>query len=381
MQLERNGKDLKPFDSYYIAPTFAQARDIMYRLVDRLGEPWIKKSWHSSLIFEFVSGRFLHLKGADRPDRMRGVGLADAVLDEYATMRAEVWPYVVRPTLADLAPDSRALFIGTPSIKSRNHFYYLWKAAMDGKPGWQAWQYKTIDSPLIPKDEIEDARQSLSEHAFRVEYEADFGDASDCPLNPDKIVVEHQHEHDFTQHIVIGVRLQSFEKDLSDVWDPNRVDMTSICVVRMSEDKAHVLEMERNRFNVREICTRLLALDRKYRPETIAMNNKQYAAIEPHLSEREFRYGRALYINEVNEPENMVATRCTFLLQPLLDRERITFEDGDYLIDLKTQFGAFPDENQHDDMVRALAYACEHIPGKTIDLEDDWEPIDEAIGF
>ncbi|HKZ42831.1 MAG TPA: hypothetical protein VJ044_17840, partial [Candidatus Hodarchaeales archaeon] len=39
---------------------------------------------------------------------------------------------------------------------------------------WKRWQYKTIDSPYISKEEIELARKQLDERTFRQEWEASF---------------------------------------------------------------------------------------------------------------------------------------------------------------------------------------------------------------
>ena len=58
------------------------------------------------------------LKGSDRPDTLRGVGLAYCVIDEYADMKPSVFEQILRPALADVKGD--CLFIGTP--KGRNHF-------------------------------------------------------------------------------------------------------------------------------------------------------------------------------------------------------------------------------------------------------------------
>lgn len=379
LMTEANGRDLDGFDGYYIAPTFSQAKDIMFRLVERLGEPWIKKAWPSSLTFEFVTGRALQLKGADRPDRLRGVGLHRACLDEYASMRPEVWPYVVLPTMADLAPDSEALFIGSPA--GRNHFYALYQSALSGRPGWEAWTFRTIDSPLIPDDEIESARETMTPHAFRQEFEADFGDAADCPLNPDLVRTEEQKPFDYRDDVVIGARLQTFDRELQDRWDPTRVDMSTFIVARMDGDKVHILDIERGRFSVREMCTRLLALDRKYRPMLFALESKQHKFIEAHLEERELRYGRALYIEPAVEPERDYVDRATWIVQPLLESKRLTFEPIDSLEQLKGQMGTFPDDGADDDMIRALAYACEHVQQRASRESALWEPLDLAVGI
>ena len=49
-----------------------------------------------------VNGRRISLKGSDRPDTIKGIGLSYVVLDEYASMKVEVWEQIIRPTLADV---------------------------------------------------------------------------------------------------------------------------------------------------------------------------------------------------------------------------------------------------------------------------------------
>ena len=67
----------------------------------------------------------ISLKGADRPETMRGVSLSYLVMDEYADMKPDVWELILRPALADRS--APALFIGTPM--GRNHFYELYRNA------------------------------------------------------------------------------------------------------------------------------------------------------------------------------------------------------------------------------------------------------------
>ena len=57
-----------------------------------------------------VNGTMISLKGADRPETMRGVSLGFLVMDEYADMKPDVWEQILRPALAD--QKGRALFIG-----------------------------------------------------------------------------------------------------------------------------------------------------------------------------------------------------------------------------------------------------------------------------
>jgi len=110
---------------FYVAPTQGQARDIMWGLLVELGNPVIRSSHINNMQITLINGATISLKGADRPDTMRGVSLKFLCLDEYADMKPEVFEEILRPALAD--QKGSCLFIGTP--KGRNHFYDLYKYA------------------------------------------------------------------------------------------------------------------------------------------------------------------------------------------------------------------------------------------------------------
>ena len=110
---------------FYVAPTQGQARDIMWQSLLEVGAPVIASSHVNNLHIKLVNGVTIALKGADRPETMRGVSLNYLVMDEYADMKPEVWEQILRPALAD--QKGSALFIGTPM--GRNHFYDLYQYA------------------------------------------------------------------------------------------------------------------------------------------------------------------------------------------------------------------------------------------------------------
>src|SRR5690606_3286707 len=112
---------------YYVARTLTQAREIMWPKLLELGQGLIESKHEHTSSLTLKSGRTIRLKGADDPDRLRGVGLSFVVLDEYADMKPYVWDEIIMPTLADV--NGGALFIGTP--KGKNHFYKLFVEALD----------------------------------------------------------------------------------------------------------------------------------------------------------------------------------------------------------------------------------------------------------
>ena len=170
---------------WYIAPTYKEARDIFWEDAKEffLDLGWLSSAPNESrLELDFKTGARLSLKGADKPDSLRGRGVKGAILDEFATMKPETWTQAVRPALSDnVGP---AMFIGTP--QSYNHLYALYQRPSVLNPdgslryqNWAAWQFKTIDGAVqpwgpMPRQEVEDARNDLDERTFQQEYEAEF---------------------------------------------------------------------------------------------------------------------------------------------------------------------------------------------------------------
>lgn len=156
---------------WYIAPTYGSAKEIAWdMLLHTIPDEYIDKSNETALTLKLINGSSIALKGAEKPNNLRGRALDFVVLDEFADMRPETWNEVIRPSLSDR--QGSALFIGTP--KGRNHFYDLWGAGLTGKENWQSFQYTTIDGGNVPPEEIEQARNDLDERTFNQEYCAEF---------------------------------------------------------------------------------------------------------------------------------------------------------------------------------------------------------------
>lgn len=110
-------------------------------------------------------------KSADNPDSLIGEGLDLLIIDEAARIKESIWDENLRPTLTDR--QGKAIIISTP--KGRNWFYHLWTRGKDPQfPLYKAWQHPTSDNPHISPEEIEEARMTLPDRAFRQEYLAEF---------------------------------------------------------------------------------------------------------------------------------------------------------------------------------------------------------------
>lgn len=167
---------------WYVGPTYQQARDIMWEtLLENIPEKWIAKVNETRMYIRLTNGSRIQLKGADKPNSLRGVSLDLVVIDEAQEVKEDVWEKVLQPTLA--STNGRALIIGTP-----NQFNWLYKKYMLGQRGetytdargremtneWQSWQFPTRCSPFVPAAEIAARRADMDPKSFKQEFEASF---------------------------------------------------------------------------------------------------------------------------------------------------------------------------------------------------------------
>lgn len=162
----------------YIAPTYQQARDIVWEQLKNELAPIITNVNESRLEIEVRTvdnGKSLiQLKGWEAIETLRGQYFDFIVMDEVASMRNfwQSFQEVVRPTLID--KKGEVLFISTP--KGFNHFYQLYNMENDPKRGkdYKSFHFTSFDNPHIPAEELEKARDENTEDTFAQEYLADF---------------------------------------------------------------------------------------------------------------------------------------------------------------------------------------------------------------
>ncbi len=154
----------------YVAPLFKQAKLVAWDYLKHyaLAVPGTR-AHESELRVDFPNGGQVRLHGADNPDALRGIYLDGVVLDEYAQMRPQVWPEVIRPALADRI--GWAAFIGSPM--GRNAFCDLYEAARED-PSWFVFRLKASETGLIPAEELEAARAAMTADQYAQEFETSF---------------------------------------------------------------------------------------------------------------------------------------------------------------------------------------------------------------
>jgi hypothetical protein len=124
----------------------------------------------SELRVDFVGDRRIRLYGADNYDRLRGIYLDCVAMDEYGDFDPRAFPEVIRPRLADR--QGWALFAGT--AHNWNHFAELVELARTRPEDYYLLVLRASESGLLPKDELEDIRRSMSEEQYLSEFECNF---------------------------------------------------------------------------------------------------------------------------------------------------------------------------------------------------------------
>ena len=159
----------------YIATTYIQARDIAWSTLKKELDSIIVRSNESRLELEVknVKGTTstIQLKGWENIETLRGQKFHFIVLDEVASMRNfEInWQEVVRPTLTDYKGE--VMFISTP--KGFNHFYDLYNKQETDRD-YKAFHFTSYDNPHLPVEELDKAKEEVTEDRFSQEYLADF---------------------------------------------------------------------------------------------------------------------------------------------------------------------------------------------------------------
>lgn len=340
---------------FFVAPTFAQARQILWEILkDKTRDRFAEVINESRLEVTLINGSKILLKGADRPDTMRGVSLSGCVLDEFATMRdpENVWQKVLRPALSD--QQGWALFISSPM--GRNYFYDLYNNAKT-TDDWDSWQFTTIDGGYVPQSEIESAMNDLDERTFRQEYLGSFESFDGLVVpNFDRKLNESIEPLDRSDTLIMGVD-----------FNVNKMP----CIVHIKRNQEiHAIDEFYGSFNTVELME---AIERRYpkykkifHTDATGVANKSSAGGQTDISIIR-SYGYAVYnlsknpnpLDRVNSFNSMVCSvdltrryfvnkKCKRLLETL---EKHVFDDN-----------GMPNKKHeyHDDVFDGTSYAVWH---------------------
>lgn len=169
--VEHKGKDPR---FAYIGPTYTQAKDVAWSYLKEYTAaiPGVVTSESELSVTLPHNGARIRLYGSDNYDRLRGLYLDGAIIDEAGDQDPRAWPEVIRPALSDR--QGWATFIGTP--KGRNAFHKIYEMSRKDDT-WFSARLPASQTGLIPQSELEDAAKQMTPEQYAAEYECSF-DAS-----------------------------------------------------------------------------------------------------------------------------------------------------------------------------------------------------------
>jgi predicted phage terminase large subunit-like protein len=365
---------------FYVAPTQGQARDIMWQTLLELAHPVIVNTHVNNLQITLINGKTISLKGADRPETMRGVSLRFLVLDEYADMKPEVWEQILRPALAD--QKGSAMFIGTPM--GRNHFFDLFKYAELGDDlDFKAWHYTSYDNELLDPKEIDAAKKSMSSYAFRQEFMASFEAQGSEMFKEDWIQYgDEPKEGDY----YICIDLAGFEEVNKKRSKNSKLDQSAIAVVKVTPaGDWWVANIIKGRWDLNATAEKIFQAVRDYNPIAVGLEKgiSRQAVMSP-LSDLMRKYNLYFNVQELTHGNKRKTDRIMWSLQGRFENKRVTIAKADWNMEFLDQLFQFPNPLVHDDLIDALSYTDQlaTIPYGLDDYEDvEYEFLDVISGY
>jgi len=203
----------------YIGPTFAQAKDLVWSYLKQYTQdlPGVSFS-ESELTCKLPNRALITLYGGGQAyNRIRGLYLDGACLDEFPLINPEALNSVIRPALADY--QGFGIVAGTPA--GRDHFFDLKVQAESNPDLWDVFNIPVTQTDALDPDELAEMQRQLTPHQFEREMMCSF----EAP-------VENSYYGDLMVQARMDGRLARVPYDprakVITAWDLGMKDLTTI---------------------------------------------------------------------------------------------------------------------------------------------------------
>ena len=172
-ELLRHALTTPDANAWWVSPTLSDAREVGWEMLLEALEPVRHLVEHVNQVrmqIWFRNGSRITLKGAESERALRGRSLTLVVIDEAAYISESIWRKCIRPALSDR--HGRAVLCSTPD--GRNWLARQWDFAQVRPKAWATFHWPSWINPMLLADDLQDARDSLSEEEWAQEYGAEF---------------------------------------------------------------------------------------------------------------------------------------------------------------------------------------------------------------
>ena len=218
----------------YVGPSFDQVKDLCWAYLKHYTDPIPGMRYlEGELTAIFPSGATIRLYGGGQAyERIRGIYLDGAVLDEYPLLNARAWTSVVRPTLADY----RGFAIISGTSNGDDHFHAV-KLKAEDDPQWDVFDIKITDTAndALSQEEIQDLTRDMPAD----EYAREMLNAFDAPI-------EGAYYTEAMNSLQQQNRITTVPIDLSQSlitgWDIGVHDFTCVWVLQLAGREIHFVD-------------------------------------------------------------------------------------------------------------------------------------------
>ncbi len=223
----------------YVGPSFDQVKDLCWGYLKHYagGYPGTR-FLEGELTVIFPTGATIRLYGGGQAyERIRGIYLDGAVLDEYPLLNPRAWTSVVRPTLADY----RGFAVISGTSNGDDHFHAVKLRAEDDET-WDVFDIKITDTgeDALSKEEVAELTRDMPAD----EYAREMLNAFDAP-------VEGAYYTEAMNNLQAQHRVGKIPIDLSQPlisgWDIGIHDFTCIWTFQICGKALHFVDYVEDR--------------------------------------------------------------------------------------------------------------------------------------
>jgi len=339
----------EPGKTYLVAaPTYTMLRDICWPVfLDQARRlRFLRDTVRSRLAVILGNGATVLFRSADQPDRLRGLNLSGAWIDEASLVPREVVDIV----LLALRERENSWLACTFTPKGRSH----WTYEVFGNPqeGVQVVRARTAENPFLPADFVPRVVGQTTEFLARQELEAEFIDLEGVEWPSDYwgdwVFVDHMPPRDRWRLSAIAVDPSLGKHDK--LGDYSAIVLVSVC------DDLLWIAADIQRRSVGKLVRDVLVVCDRWHPDLLGFEANQFQELVVHEFERvadeEFRMKYPVF--QIRNKTNKLV-RIRRLAPYIVRRElRVLDDPGGRL--LVQQLQEFP-QGQHDDGPDALEMA------------------------
>ena len=218
----------------YVGPSFDQVKDLCWAYLHHYAGAYPGVRFlEGDLTVIFPSGASIRLYGGGQAyERIRGIYLDGAVLDEYPLLNPRAWTSVVRPTLADY----RGFAVISGTSNGDDHFHAV-KLRAEDDPAWDIFDIKITDTG---EDALTFAEQKeLTRDMPADEYAREMLNAFDAPVEG---AYYTEAMNALQEQKRVGIVPVNLSTTLISGWDIGIHDFTCIWVFQIDGKALHFVD-------------------------------------------------------------------------------------------------------------------------------------------